>query len=317
MSNIDIINDAIRKYIEENEVNDISELCVINNSTNLLLEMPIRSDKSKYRKRVSLKKNIKYVSEFLTLLNPEYNEYFYKRLEDGTFIFDKNGSSNAYSTYDMINKKRIIYIPVMNTIEDSFAIVHELMHDMNLSIEDSIYENISRYYFTEGLSILMEYLFEDFLISKNIKDARVNNDKIIVATRIKAILTDFNLKLVNCYLENGYVFESNIVDILGYYSEDEIPYIICTLDEMVETGELTIENEQRYVISSLISTYMYNRIIKEKKNIQELFDMNELIQDKGFESILDYLGFDYNDTDLIPEAYDLLRSNYKKYIKSR
>ena len=279
--------------------------------------MPIRNDKTKYTKKVPLKKNIKYVSEFLYNLNPEYYEYLKLRLKDGTFIFDEEAKENAYSTYDIIDKRRIIYIPVLNTLEDSFSIVHELMHDMNLSVEDSLYENISRYYFTEGISILSEYLLSDYLINKKVKDAKVNNEKIIYASRIKAVLTDFNLRLVNHYIENGYVTEADIVDILGLYNVSELPYLKETLEEIVDSGELTIVNEQRYVISSLISSYMYNRIHISNKNIQELFDMNELIQNNDFQAILDYLGFDYNDFDLTDKSYEMLRDNYKKFVKSR
>lgn len=315
--NIDVLNNAIKEYIDENEISDISELCIINNASRLLIEMPIRNDKTKYTKKVSLKKNIKYVSEFLYNLNPEYYEYLKLRLKDGTFIFDEEAKENAYSTYDIIDKRRIIYIPVLNTLEDSFSIVHELMHDMNLSVEDSLYENISRYYFTEGISTLSEYLLSDYLINKKVKDAKVNTEKIIYATRIKAVLTDFNLRLVNHYLENGYVTEADIVDILGLYNVSELPYLKETLEEIVDSGELTIVNEQRYVISSLISSYMYNRININKRNIQELFDMNELIQNNDFQAILDYLGFDYNDSDLTDKSYEMLRDNYKKFVKSR
>ena len=57
------------------------------------------------------------------------------RKKDGTILFDHQPQTDesAFSSYDPIDNKRIIYIPLDNTLEDSFAIVHELMHDLTYS----------------------------------------------------------------------------------------------------------------------------------------------------------------------------------------
>lgn len=312
----DILNNAVLNYINKSGLTGEEDLSLMTRLTSIILNNRETYFNYKYNKKYSLKESDKIVKDFLEQLNPYYNEYYEERKKDGTILFDHHPQTieAAFSSYDIINEKRIIYIPLEKTIEDSFAIVHELMHDINMDIT---MENIARYFYTEGLSLLSELLFEDFLEERKIKQCKNPNNRGLYSLKSKAIEVDFNIKLIKTYLKDGYIDQDNLLDILisypDYYSEDleSIVYKI-TYDE-----ELTLDEEQPYIMGGLMATYMYDRIKNNKNNILELFELNQMLKYYNFDQVLDYLELDYNDTELTEKSYKKLEDKYKKYLKSR
>ena len=306
---------ATESFIETTEAKSVDEFYLIRHFNNIILDNKLKDYNLLYYNKIPLKKSIKYVEAFLEEINPIYKEYFQNRLSDDTFTFDyEKKELTPYSIFNDETKERIIYIPVENTIEDSFAIVHELMHDINI---DELEENITRYLFTETLSLLSEFLFEDYLKNKKIKDLKITNNRNLFFANEKAIEVDINLNLIEEYISNGYIDSGIIINILESYPADYIPNIAAVFKKIRECKSLTLDDEQPYIIGVLIATYMYDRIKENSNNIEELFELNQMILTHSFDDILDYLELTYNDFDLDEKSYTKLRNSYQKYLKSR
>lgn len=305
----------IKEYIKNAEITSVDDFKFIKTINDIIFYEGLRKYDLRYTSKKSLKKNDKFVLEFLEKLNFFYRDYYKMRKIDGTFIYDiSKKSENAYSDYDCDNKKRIIYIPLKNTIHDAFAIVHELFHDINL---DTCENSVTRYAFTEALSLLAELLLEDYLNEKGIKDYQVNNNRNINSIWYKALEVDFNLQLITNYLDKGYFNEQVFDEILKLYTKPEIEYLELVINDMLEKESLTIDYEQCYIIGIFIATYMYDRIKSNKKNIQEVFELNEMIKEYTIEQVFDYLNLDYDDEELTYDSYQKLKRAYQNYLKSR
>ena len=312
----DIINKAIDDYIKASNLTGEEDLVLMTKLANIILNGKEINFNYKYNKKYSLKESDKIVNDFLTYLNPYYKEYYEKRKNDGTILFDHHPKTieAAFSSYDPIDERRIMYIPLEKNLEDSFTIVHELMHDINMDIT---MENDARYLYTKGLSLLGELLFEDFLEERKIKQCKNPNNRGLYSLKSKAIEVDFNIKLIKTYLKDGYINTSNLLEILetypDYYAED----LKSTIYKITYDEELTLDQEQPYIIGGLIATYMYDRIKTNKNNIMELFELNQMLKHYNFDQVLDYLELDYNEQELTNSSYQKLEEKYKKYLKSR
>ncbi len=312
-----ILKDTVEDYILRSKAKDEDDFKFMLNLSKIIINEEHRNNNYEYSKKYNLKKIDNIVSDFLNDLNQKYKEYYDLRKKDGTFTFDLNKESinnQAYSTYDDINNKRIIYIPVRNTIDDAFSIVHELFHDINLDEKEASY---TRMFYTEGMSILGEILLEDYLVKRHVKDAKIPMNFSLYCAREKAIEVDFNINLLLEYLDDNYFDTSKIIRVIENYPFSYAPDLAEIISKIISNEELTLDDEQVYVIGTLIATYMYDRIKNNKNNIVELFELNEEIKNYSFEQVLDYLDIEYNNVDLNEESYKKLKKCYKKYIKSR
>lgn len=315
MKDLNIVCKATEHYIKCANVTDYNDLKLMNTLTKIIIDNKANIGNFKYTKKYSLKEIDKIVNNFLLSLNPYYKEYYDLRKNDGSFIFDNDKNSyynDAYSSYDSIDKKRIIYIPVTNTLNDAFCIVHELFHDINMDIKE---ESITRFFYTEGMSILGEMLLEDYLIENKVKDAIVPMNYVLWTTESKTIEVNFNINLLLTYIENNYIDIGKIFQILEEYSCNYIDDLDNTIRKIIDNEELTLDFEQPYILGFLIATYMYYRIKRNKNNIMELFELNQELKNYSFDQVLDYLELDYNDIDLNSNSYEKLKENYKRYIK--
>lgn len=315
MDNFEIIINATYDYVKNVNLTSTDDFLLTRKLTNIILNEKNKKFSYKLTKKVSLKENIKLVSNFLNSINKSYNEYFINRLNDGTFIFDTDNQNDetAYSTYDFINKKRIIYIPVKNNLEDSFSIVHELFHDINL---DETCESETRFIYTEGLSILSELLLGDYFIENKVKDTITVLNYSLYSLQNKAFNVDFNLKLLEKYLEDRYLDKGSIIDIYSSYSLNDIGNLMSINMDIIDDEKLTLDSEQSYIYGFLIALNLYSKIQKNKNNIKELFELNEMLKEYEFEDVLDYLNITNQDGELTNESYDEFKNNYKKLLKS-
>ena len=312
----DILNEAINDYIIGANITGIEDLDFLNALNNIILNSKEVYFDYKSAKKYSLKESDKLVKEFLDYLNPYYREYYEKRVEDGTIIFDTNVKEDCYafSSYDPINKKRIIYIPVYYNLHDSYAIIHELMHDINMDVN---MESLARFFYTEGMSLLAELLYKDFLKEKNIKQYEQPINRTFYELKSKAIEVDFNIKLIDKYLKDGYIDVDNIVDILDNYPNNYASTLQEITDKIMYEEKLTLDQEQPYIIGGLIATYMYDRIKNNKTNILELFELNQMLKHYNYSQVLEYLDFDIEDGNITKKSFKQLEEKYKKYLKSR
>ena len=309
------LSNYVSEYIKEADVKSYDDLSLMRRLTNILLEDKDVHYNFKFKIRYSFKEIDKIVSDFLETINPSYKDYYEIRKNDGTFNFDYNCSyDTAYSTYDFENNKRIIYIPMDNTLDDAYSIVHELMHDINLDVEG---QSVTRMFYTEALSILSELLLEDYLKETKIKQYNNSNDYGLHCIKMKALEVDFNIKLIDKYLCDGYIDASGIIDVLNNYSSVYTPNLVQIIYNIVSNEGLTLDEEQPYIIGALVATYMYDRIKSNNVNLNELFELNDMLKEYTFDQVLDYLDIDYNDIELSYGAYIDLENKYRNYKKNR
>ena len=310
-----VLAEATKNYIISAEVDDTSDVKMIKELSNIILREKEINYRYKYNEKIDIKKTDKIVTSFLDFLNPYYKDYYNMRKQDGSFIFTYDNPENtpAYSAHDL-EGNRILYIPLTNTIEDSYAIVHELMHDLNLEV---YIDSITRLFYTEGLSLLSEFLLEFYLKNKHVKQFNNPNSNGLYSLKTKAIEVDFNVKLIESYIQDGFIDRGSIIRILEDYPRNYVNDLEYILYKIIDKEELTLDDEQPYIIGGLIATYMYDRIMTNKNNILELFELNKMLNVYEFDQVLDYLDLDYTETDLTENSYKILEDKYKKYLKSR
>ena len=310
----EIICDATKNYIKLTESSDKTDYLLIQKLNNIVLSFEDRDYDFKFTKKVSKDENIKLAKEFFFKMNKDYYDILIERLNDGTFIFENDYANvlTAYSEYDDIYKKRIIFIPLKGTIEDAFSIVHEFIHDLNIDISC---ESFTRYFYTEGLSFLGELLFEDFLIEKGIKDSRIPNNLTLFAIKSKAIEIDINLRLLSEYLDDMYIDFGKIMNVINDTKNEYVYDLVTVFKKIEEDEKLTLDNEQQYILGCFIGCYMYYRIKNNNKNINEFFELNDKLKEYKFSQVLDYLNLDYDTDDLSKNTYEIFTECYKKVLK--
>lgn len=306
----------IEEYVIVNDINSIDELLLIQSINEIVFDNCNYKYNLKYHDKYHFNKVDKLVSDFLKSINYEYYLYYQLRKKDNTIKFDYHHQEDiiAYSVFDYDTKERKIYIPMSNTLEDAFCIVHELNHDKNLDEECS---NITRSIFTESLSILTELLFEDYLKKNKVKEAKICNNLTLNTVKIKALYNDFCLKLITFYIDKGNINFNDFSNIVIDYNNNQRRDLNYVIDNILEEDIIDIDYENRYVFGILISTYMYDRIKLKKNNINELFELNDMLKKYSVEQVLDYLDLDYNEDYLEPSSYQKLEKCYHKYLKSR
>lgn len=307
--NIDLIN----KYLEENlkytaleNFNFIRQINEIVRRNSKDYKLP------KYKEKVNINASFIYAYGFFKNLNEEYAEYFREKLLDETFyVSDNFFTANSYYDYELC--KNVIEIPYTKTILDAYTIVHETLHDMNQQANNS---QFSRKIITESISMLGEMLFEKFLIENKIL-TRDNHKPIISNFKVVKQTSDsvnLELDLIDTYKTQGYVDFKTVNKLYQKYSTQ-------TIEEFIE-NEYTfqIDFNGRYILGILISCYMYERINKKSKLINEFFDINNNMNNMCIEDIFTYLNLDVKTDEaqrilFTDESLNTLEKTYKKVLK--
>jgi len=155
----------------------------------------------------------------------------------------------------------------------------------------------------------------DYLADFNIVDKKNTMQMMLYFLRLKALEVNFNLKLIKSYFENGYLSSRIIDDVIKSYPSEYKNEISDVISEICDQGWPTLEDQQVYILASLAATYMYDRIKNDKKYLNELFDLNQVLNDFDLSQVLDYLELEHSDFDLNNETYSMLRDKYKKFVK--
>lgn len=307
------INSIIKKEIEELEIKDLKECSFILKLNEIILENKRNIKIPKYRNNIDFEKSFQYSKKFFDTISKEYSSYLDKRRKEGVFLFNNDVNSLAFS--NLVDGKKIIHFPIIGTIEDSYTITHEIIHDMSISDEYSI----NRYLFCETVSLLAEMLQKDYFHNnERPKDYLIDEKEILYALQNKAVIINFEFELINIYLSNGYISKNNLIDIMNKHSFSEIDLIINDIETILTNEEMNFSYEQRYIIGYTIASYMHNRILK-KNNVSEFIDINDSLNTYSIEQLLTYLDLDYKnsqDLDLTDESYEKIEKSYIKQIKS-
>ncbi len=306
----------VEEYIIMCDINSLEDIKLIKSVNDIVFNNSNYRYNIKYSQKYNYNKIDQLVTNFFKFIGFDYSDYYQKRKKDGTINFNKQliNYDTAFSSYDFSNNKRMIFIPLSNTLEDAFTMIHEVNHDKNI---DESGENETRLIFTEGLSILMELLFEEYLKKNNVKDYKIGNNCNLDSINYKSLYIDFNLKLIECYLNKYNINYKDLYNIIYPYTKIQKDNLNHIIEDILKEDIIDIDFEFRYILGILIATYMYGRIKDNKKNIKELFEMNEIIVNYNIDQVFDYLNLDYDETNLSDNTYKILKKSYNNYLKLR
>ena len=312
MNTINELNKILYVYL--NGGNE-EEFIYIQRILDIVLKNKRNFEYQEFNTYIELYKSLTLVYKFLKQLNPNYEKYFERKLDDGTMSFDY-GYEMGYSYFDESYHKRIL-IPITHSIHDAFIIIHELMHNKNLKIDS---DSITRHRFTESLSILGEMLFHDYLIENHlyVHDANKHMEDVFWTAYRITMKNDFEVKLSLSYLNDGFISDNLIRDL--YSKDDEYNWqIYYSMVDAIENKTLSLDIEQRYSIGIVFASYLHQRIKDNPRKKYELFELNEIINEISIENLMSYLDLDVEEQDNTVLTYDSvkkLEKAYKKELKS-
>lgn len=320
MEDIEVLNKILYDFLYDTDDLYIEDFYLIDNFRSIILDNKTILKPSSYRRQTSLNKNIKYSYEFLKTLDERYADKLMKNIEDGVFNFYQRAegeTTNASLEVDDEKKQNIIILPFDKTIEDSYTITHEQLHDTNM---DPNRLNPTCSLFTEMISFLGELLQRDYFEKKSNtpKEYRKNMSESFFATRIYAISMDFELELIKRFIDKGFINFQDIRDICKGKTTEELETISIELEKILDNGELNYYKSQNYIISNVLACYLHERILEDPKKIKEFNELNKMINIYPIDRIFDYLELDmkqYRFLNLTDDSYKILRKCYNNEIK--
>lgn len=313
MIDYETLNDNLFDYLDGAK---LEELKLIKSLNDIVLRNKFNQKILGYKEKMDLDYTASLAYTFFKYLSEDYASYFEKRLTDGTIKFSKDYLIGQ-SYYNHESQRRVVEVPITRTIEDAFVMVHEVLHDMNLKPNSN---TADRMLYTETISMLGEILFEDFLCIYNlhVKDGKRNIHNMFASVSSMAESNDFDLNLITEFIKNGYVDMNFLNDLCSHYDSKIIEESINLL---IDSSLLQLEINQRYIIGSLLSCYMHDRIESNPKYLCEFIETNSMMTNNYFESLINYLDLDIEDNDeyllFTDKSLKKLEKCYKNEIKNR
>ena len=286
------INKLIKEYIielnpDETDFNFISSL------VDIVINTKSKATRQTYRSVYRLSDSLISSKKFLSSLDPSYGDLLLKLLKSEELELVKVTGRNNYIASSTLTESGIhhIFLPYNETIEDSYTIVHEVLHDSNVSLELTE----SRFLFTEAISILGEMLFEDYYSSTKPKEYLKNGKDLLYAILNKAVSLHIQIELIKLFLKYGEVNKSNIKEI--GVTDSLKPFINMYLNYYSKLDELPFDNDQRHLMGFLFASYMHD----SGDGAHYLTDISRVINDVSFDDILSSIGIHTTNSD----GYDL------------
>lgn len=313
MMDYKILNDNLFDYLDGAK---LEELKLIKSLNDIVLRNKFNQKILGYKEKMDLDYTASLAYTFFKYLSEDYASYFEKRLTDGTIKFSKDYLIGQ-SYYNHEIQRRVVEVPITRTIEDAFVMIHEVLHDMNLNPNDN---TADRMLYTETISLLGEILFEDFLSMYNlhVKDGKRNIHNMFASVSSMAESNDFDLNLITEFIKNEYVDKSYFNSLYSHYDSEIIEE---TINSLKSYSLLQLEINQRYIIGSLLSCYMHDRIKSNPKYLCEFIETNSMMTNNSFESLINYLDLDIKDNDeyllFTDKSLKKLEKCYKNEIKNR
>lgn len=286
------INKLIKEYIIELNP-DESDFNFISSLVDIVINTKSKATRQTYRSVYRLSDSLISSKKFLSSLDPSYGDLLLKLLKSEELELVKVTGRNNYIASSTLTESGIhhIFLPYNETIEDSYTIVHEVLHDSNVSLELTE----SRFLFTEAISILGEMLFEDYYSSTKPKEYLKNGKDLLYAILNKAVSLHIQIELIKLFLKYGEVNKSNIKEI--GVTDSLKPFINMYLNYYSKLDELPFDNDQRHLMGFLFASYMHD----SGDGANYLRDINRVINDVNFDDILSSIGIHTTNSD----GYDL------------
>ena len=335
------INNKISKFVHEYLLDDnyqlhIERISHFRSFADILLNNIPFIDEVEYKTKVTKEEAIKYAYQFLESISSEYGLYLFNKLDKDQINFitfdeaiKKKLPLTSYSQYK--KGKRIINIVLNGDISDTYSIIHELLHDMNI-IEDINNPNLkpdTRDYFTELVSFLGTTIAQDFFTRKypNNKEFKYDIYEDYYGLYKKAMGVDYILKLIDAYIFNEIITNHDIETIEKEKSSFYLDSALDYLDEILEydDNEFGVDNldliyKEGYIIAGLLTNYILNNYQTYEERIEVLKDLNELIMTKDYKVIFNYLDLDVIENDnwfinLTDDSLNKIEKSYKEESK--
>lgn len=270
--------------------------------------------KIEYKKNYTLDDTFKLLISFLNEFQNDYCDIFSMSINNNLNILPDSSTPFFEGVDSSIN------IPITNTLQDSYNLLHEFLHLTNYIKE----KKETRDEFGEFISILSEILFERYLIKNNIDEALIeSNNRLLClnSTSVKLLYVDEiyrNLKL-NKNTNNDKIYEIFMNKYRGANLIPENSFKIYT-----QANEEILE-DVKFVMGCLLSYYLKYELddlkLKEilvtlNSNINK-YDIYEFYREMSLYLKNDYLSYDslnklYKSFD--KECYENFNKVYKRYL---
>lgn len=202
---------------------------------------------------------LNYVHGFLETLNHEYVEIFDEAVRTGKISFLQNKRKRS------LDEKSEYEVIASHHLKDSFDLIHNFF---NYLIQKNKELSKESDYFVDTISILGEFLFQDYLESLEEKNREVYYSKMnrFIYTNVFTIQMIVELKLIEFYNEKKLlnVEEDNYNSIKKILSDN----CRIIIDEILNNKGISISFNKRYLYGLLFACLMHQKIIEQPKLIQ-------------------------------------------------
>ena len=211
---------------------------------------------------------IEIVKGFLNTINPEYAVLLEELVNNGTIdTADFGGSYLDWNIDDNGREKTNLVVKKNNTIEDAFALTHELLHYTN--IKNKL--GFDRFLFTEAISYLYELLLNDYLCKNGISSTDSN---IVILNGIDFFIKKcdslyYCIDILEKTLSNeGLIDRYDIAD--DDISDEEF-------DRNVDDLEYDLKENLKYMLAILVALLIYKDYKKGIVSLDNIQSFNDSI----------------------------------------
>ena len=307
--------DELNKVLEE-FVGDYykgKDYVLIRNFTDIILSSKSPWCNAIYHSKMGLDKCQEYSIDFLSSISPKYGDRLSKLLDYGMIDFK---SGDGISSVEVREGAKFIEVYHRGTIEDSYTLTHETMHEINMDVENA---TANWNLMTEGFSMLAEKLQKDYFarLPEVPRNYRHNEHDTLYALYCRAVVMDFELKLIHAYHKFGGVNQSVVRNLLAPRGQGRFYASLNSedLQDIVARKEMSFDMLQRNIVGGILSTHMYERISNRPKLIKEFVELNDSCNEMDFVDTLKYLDLDVVDADSVVLSKRSIRKLRSEYIK--
>ncbi len=325
--NYDFLNLILEVSIDNNILDDeLKNLEEIKKLVAIFLNYFITCNIRNYTKKIDLNESIDNVYGFLKQFD-DYGDRFLNILREEndkkyTVSFIKD-LSNKQSYTNIDGKVNIFY---NESLRDSYTIMHEFIHKFSLHKNKiSKIENI----IGEVPTITLEHLMKNFLLKKYPYDeVIINKHNDLLASMDKSIEIYTEIILIDLYKKNKRVDDIIINNFLEDLDKSSFEYqflnktLPFAIKKIIENKHLSFYVHMRYILGTLTSIYLNDKIKKDSNKIEDLITLINILGNsdltyKNDIKILNQLDlpFKFEESIIIPDdSVKILTKGYQKEV---
>lgn len=257
-----------------------------------------------FEENLSYTEILKQVCLFYKKNNPQYYNLLKIAYKKKFINIDIKNQDEAYC--DLKKGHGFINWPLTFSIDDSFCLVHEFSHYLNLNQKVSL----AREYLTEALSILNEFLLHDYLEQKNYSNKEYMKVKILkfVLGYDNAYSLYKNSDIIDIYLKYGKIDENNIYN---YYNNSNLRNELEFKCSIYSEGELPFFQNKKYLFGVVLACDMHQQLLNNHDYINKIIYLMNNINDLQLKDCFNILNinFTFNKGNFFIE-----RNHYKRIM---